>query len=40
MSYEDIVADRLRAVDYDITQLTDAERVELSTQAKKCGIQL
>ena len=40
MSYEDLIADRLRAADYDITLLTVAERVELSTQARKCGIQI
>ena len=40
MSYDDQIADKLRAVDYDLDRLTGAKRAEIFTMAAKCGIQL
>ena len=38
--YDDSIAEKLRAVDYDLNRLTDTERTELFSQARKCGIQI
>ena len=40
MGYDDQIAEKLRAVDYDVSRLTDIKRVEIFTRAQKCGIQL